>query len=204
MHAPCLNAHSPKRSTAQCCGVYRGLTASAHAWPEPLEENLGCLRLRPSGPRRGRRGCRATRDILHCGTGMCAGPSPRRAPPPQPLIAWSRERRPRRTGSGRGCPRGHARQTGIRSGLFVFAATRTRSPTRRGRHLGLVRHAPPAERPVLADAPGGTSLLQMVLGRWDSVPVVALAGDDPVMAVRQTYRLPAWREARGAGSAGGL
>ena len=46
--------------------------------------------------------------------------------------------------------------------------------------------------------------MQMVLGRWDSVPVVALAGDDPVMAVRQTYRLPAWREARGAGSAGGL
>jgi hypothetical protein len=37
----------------------------------------------------------------------------------------------------------------------------------------------------------------MVLRGWDSVPVVALAGDDPVMAVRQAYPLPAWREARG-------
>ena len=33
-------------------------------------------------------------------------------------------------------------------------------PTRRGRQLGLVCHAPPAERPVLADAPGGTSFSQ--------------------------------------------
>jgi len=40
--------------------------------------------------------------------------------------------------------------------------------------------------------------------QWDSVPVVALAGDDPVMAVTQTYRLPAWREARGTGAAGSL
>ncbi len=43
--------------------------------------------------------------------------------------------------------------------------------------------------------------MQMVLGRWDSVPVVALAGDDPVMAVRQTYWLPARREARGRSAA---
>ena len=152
MHAPCLNAHSPKRSTAQYCGVYRGLTASAHAWPEPLEENLGCLRLRPKRSAPGKtRMPGHPRGILHCGTGICAGPSPRRAPPPQPLIAWSRERRPRRTGSGRGCHRGHARQTGIRSGP---AATGSDQPVPGGTGTGGAGPAPTARIPLAVQGGG--------------------------------------------------
>src|SRR5258708_20699795 len=40
-----------------------------------------------------------------------------------------------------------------------------------------------------------------MLGRWDSVPVVAVAGGDPVTAVAETYRAFARREARGPSAA---
>ncbi len=40
-----------------------------------------------------------------------------------------------------------------------------------------------------------------MLGRWDSVPVVAVAGGDPVTAVAETYRAFARREARGRSAA---
>src|SRR5258708_26837887 len=40
-----------------------------------------------------------------------------------------------------------------------------------------------------------------MLGRWDSVPVVAVAGGDPVTAVAETYRVFARREARGRSAA---